>query len=62
VERRNLYTDENRKGARHRKIRPKVEMWFAGAEMPVVVMKTMEQRGIIIQLIRRSTVKTGGAC
>ncbi|MGD9577827.1 MAG: hypothetical protein AB7Y74_06210 [Syntrophorhabdus sp.] len=39
MERRNLGTDENRKGTSHRKARLKVEMQCTGAEMSVVVMK-----------------------
>lgn len=41
VYRRNLQVDENRKGASHRKARPKVEKRLAGAEMSVVAMKAL---------------------
>ena len=41
VKRGNLYHNVNRKGASHRKARPKVEMYGIGAETFVVVMKVL---------------------
>jgi len=41
AERGNLHADENRKGASHRKTRPKIEKLSAGAETPVVVRKLL---------------------
>jgi hypothetical protein len=41
VYRRNLQADGNRKGASHRKARPKVERRLAGAEMFVVAKKAL---------------------
>ena len=37
----NLQTNGNRKGASHRRTRPKVEKWSVGAEPFVVVMKSL---------------------